>query len=223
MKLKVSSSFSFSLLNVLLSHIFYGVGQVGVKDMIEKLLAVLAGSTLLGLGIDGFLVPYHLLDGGIIGLGLIVHYFYGWPTGMSIIFLSIPLYALAWFFERRYFYYSLHGLIVSSFCIDLFSFMNGKIQLGILPSTIIGGLIVGIGVGLMLRYETSTGGTDLLAQLITKITSINVGIVIFIIDAIVVIGGVKVVGWENFLYSFLTIFCVGLMTAVTSSVEAKTE
>jgi uncharacterized membrane-anchored protein YitT (DUF2179 family) len=223
MKLKVSSSFSFSLLNVLLSHIFYGVGQVGVKDMIEKLLAVLAGSTLLGLGIDGFLVPYHLLDGGIIGLGLIVHYFYGWPTGMSIIFLSIPLYALAWFFERRYFYYSLHGLIVSSFCIDLFSFMNGKIQLGILPSTIIGGLIVGIGVGLMLRYETSTGGTDLLAQLITKITSINVGIVIFIIDAIVVIGGVKVIGWENFLYSFLTIFCVGLMTAVTSSVEAETE
>jgi uncharacterized membrane-anchored protein YitT (DUF2179 family) len=199
------------------------VGQVGVKDMIEKLLAVLAGSTLLGLGIDGFLVPHHLLDGGIIGLGLIAHYFYGWPTGMSIIFLSIPLYALAWFYERRYFYYSLHGLIVSSFCIDLFSFMNGKIQLGILPSTIIGGLIVGVGVGLMLRYETSTGGTDLLAQLITKITSINVGIVIFIIDAIVVIGGVKVVGWENFLYSFLTIFCVGLMTAVTSNSEARTQ
>ncbi|HJV16901.1 MAG TPA: YitT family protein, partial [Bacillales bacterium] len=163
--------------------------------MLEKLLAVLAGSTLLGLGIDGFLVPYHLLDGGIIGLGLIVHYFYGWPTGMSIIFLSIPLYALAWFYERRYFYYSLHGLIVSSFCIDIFSFMDGKIQLGILPSTIIGGLVVGIGIGLMLRYETSTGGTDLLAQLITKLTSINVGIIIFIIDALVVIGGIKVVGW----------------------------
>jgi uncharacterized membrane-anchored protein YitT (DUF2179 family) len=190
--------------------------------MLEKILAVLAGSTLLGLGIDGFLVPYHLLDGGIIGLGLIVHYFYGWPTGMSIIFLSIPLYALAWFYERRYFYYSIHGLIVSSFCIDIFSFMDGKIQLGILPSTIIGGLVVGIGVGLMLRYETSTGGTDLLAQLITKLTSINVGIIIFIIDALVVIGGIKVVGWEKFLYSFLTILCVGLMTAITSNTEPKT-
>jgi uncharacterized membrane-anchored protein YitT (DUF2179 family) len=186
-------------------------------------LAVLAGSTLLGLGIDGFLVPYHLLDGGIIGLGLIVHYFYGWPTGISIIFFSIPLYALAWFFERRYFYYSIHGLIVSSFCIDLFSFMNGKIQIGILPSTVIGGLVVGIGVGLMLRYETSTGGTDLLAQLITKLTSINVGIVIFFIDALVIIGGVKVVGWEKFFYSFLTIFCVGIMTAVTQTAEPKTE
>jgi uncharacterized membrane-anchored protein YitT (DUF2179 family) len=101
--------------------------------------------------------------------------------------------------------------------------MNGKIQVGILPSTIIGGLIVGVGVGLMLRYETSTGGTDLLAQLITKLTSINVGIVIFVIDALVIIGGVKVIGWEKFFYSFLTIFCVGVMTAVTSTAEPKTQ
>jgi uncharacterized membrane-anchored protein YitT (DUF2179 family) len=182
-----------------------------------------AGSTLLGLGIDGFLVPYHLLDGGIIGLGLIIHYFYGWPTGISIIFLSIPLYALAWIYERRYFYYSIHGLIISSFCIDLFSFMNGKIHLSILPSTIIGGLIVGVGVGLMLRYETSTGGTDLLAQLITKLTTINIGIIIFFIDAVVVIGGIKVVGWEKFFYSFLTIICVGLMTSVTATAEPRTQ
>lgn len=177
------------------------------------------GSILLAVGIDGFLVPYHILDGGIIGLGLIAHYFYGWPTGISIIILSIPLYALAWVFERRYFYYSIHGLIVSSIFIDLFSFMNGKIQLGILPCTVIGGLVVGVGVGLMLRYETSTGGTDLLAQLITKLTSINVGVVIFVIDALVIVGGIKVVGWEKFYYSFLTIFCVGLMTAVTSTAE----
>ncbi|WML46472.1 YitT family protein [Neobacillus sp. PS3-40] len=191
--------------------------------MVEKILAIVAGSTLLGLGIDGFLVPYHLLDGGIIGLGLIIHYFYGWPTGISIIFLSIPLYALAWIYERRYFYYSIHGLIISSFCIDLFSFMNGKIHLSILPSTIIGGLIVGVGVGLMLRYETSTGGTDLLAQLITKLTTINIGIIIFFIDAVVVIGGIKVVGWEKFFYSFLTIICVGLMTSVTATAEPRTQ
>lgn len=194
----------------------------GGNSMIEKVLAILAGSTLLGLGINAFLVPYHLLDGGVIGLGLIVHYFYGWPTGVSILFISLPLYALAWFYERRYFYYSIHGLIVSSFCIDLFSFMNGKIHLSILPSTIIGGLIVGIGVGLMLRYETSTGGTDLLAQLITKLTSLNVGIIIFMIDALIITGGIKVVGLEKFLYSFLTIFCVGLMTAITSTVEEAT-
>lgn len=189
--------------------------------MKEKIAAMLLGSLLLSLGVNGFLVPYHLLDGGVIGLGLIIHYFYGWPTGLSIIVLSLPLYVLAWFFERRYFYYSLHGLIISSFCIDFLSFMNGKIQMGILPSTIIGGLLVGIGIGLMLRYETSTGGTDLLAQILTNFTSINVGIIIFLIDGLVITSGIQVVGIEKFFYSLLTIICVGLMTTLTVSGNNK--
>ncbi|PLS03057.1 YitT family protein [Neobacillus cucumis] len=190
--------------------------------MKEKIIAMLIGSLLLSLGINGFLVPYHLLDGGVIGLGLIIHYFYGLPTGLSIIFLSLPLYVLAWFFERRYFFYSLHGLIISSFCIDLFSFINGKIQIGILPSTIIGGILVGVGIGLMLRYETSTGGTDLLAQLLTKFTSINIGIIIFLIDGLIITSGIQVVGLEKFFYSLLTIVCVGLMTTVTVSKKPLT-
>ncbi len=190
--------------------------------MIEKILAMLFGSLLLSLGVNGFLVPYHLLDGGVIGLGLIIHYFYGWPTGLSMVLLSLPLYVLAWFFERRYFFYSLHGLIISSFCIDLFSFINGRIELGILPSTVIGGLLVGIGIGLMLRYETSTGGTDLLAQLLTKITSINIGIIIFFIDGLIITSGIQVVGLEKFFYSFLTILCVGLMTTVTAAKRPET-
>ncbi|WP_223593043.1 YitT family protein [Neobacillus bataviensis] len=190
--------------------------------MIEKIFAMMIGSILLSLGVNGFLVPYHLLDGGVIGLGLIIHYFYGWPTGLSIILLSLPLYVLAWFFERRYFFYSLHGLIISSFCIDLFSFINGRINLGILPSTVIGGLLVGIGIGVMLRYETSTGGTDLLAQLLTKFTSINIGIIIFLIDGLIITSGIQVVGLEKFFYSLLTIICVGLMTTVTVAKRPET-
>ncbi|MDQ0973169.1 uncharacterized membrane-anchored protein YitT (DUF2179 family) [Bacillus niacini] len=183
--------------------------------MKQKIIAMLIGSLLLSLGVNGFLVPYHLLDGGVIGLGLIFHYFYGWPTGLTMIVLSLPLYILAWFFERRYFYYSLHGLIISSFCIDLLSFINGKIQIGIFPSTIIGGILVGVGIGLMLRYDTSTGGTDLLAQIITKFTSVNIGIIIFLIDGLVITSGIQVVGLEKFFYSLVTIIFVGLMTSLT--------
>jgi uncharacterized membrane-anchored protein YitT (DUF2179 family) len=191
--------------------------------MKQKIIAMLIGSFLLSLGVNGFLIPNHLLDGGVIGLGLIIHYFYGWPTGLCIIFLSLPLYVLAWFYERRYFFYSLHGLIISSFCIDLFSFINGKIHLSILPSTIIGGILVGFGIGLMLRYETSTGGTDLLAQILTKFTSINIGIIIFLIDGLVITSGIQVVGLEKFFYSLLTILCVGLMTTVTVTKRPETQ
>ncbi|NKE05569.1 MULTISPECIES: YitT family protein [Mesobacillus] len=182
--------------------------------MMGKILAVLVGSILLGVGVNGFLVPHHLLDGGMIGIGLIIHYFYGFPTGLTMIFLSIPLYVLAWILERKYFFHSLNGLLVSSFFIDLFAPVEKGIHLGILPSSILGGILVGCGIGLMLRYETSTGGMDLLAQLIHKFFPVNVGILIFLIDGIVVLSGLKIIGMEKFFYSLLTITCVGLMTSL---------
>lgn len=182
--------------------------------MIEKILAVVVGSLLLGIGVNGFLVPHHLLDGGMIGLGLIMHYLLGWQTGLTILIFSIPLYFLAFFIERKYFFHSIHGLLVSSLFIDLFSSENQLMELGILPSSILGGILVGCGIGLMLRHETSTGGTDLLAQLIHKFVSINVGILIFVIDGLVVISGLNIIGVEKFSYSLLTITCVGLMTSL---------
>jgi uncharacterized membrane-anchored protein YitT (DUF2179 family) len=182
--------------------------------MTGKILAVLVGSILLGVGVNGFLVPHHLLDGGMIGIGLIIHYFYGFPTGLTMILLSIPLYVLAWILERKYFFHSLNGLLVSSFFIDLFAPVEKGIHIGIFPSAILGGILVGCGIGLMLRYETSTGGTDLLAQLVHKFFPVNVGILIFLIDGIVVLSGLKIIGMEKFIYSLLTITCVGLMTSL---------
>lgn len=182
--------------------------------MLGKILAVLVGSILLGVGVNGFLVPHQLLDGGMIGIGLIIHYFYGFPTGLTMILLSIPLYVLAWILERKYFFHSLNGLLVSSFFIDLFAPVEKGIHLGLIPSAMLGGALVGCGIGLMLRYETSTGGTDLLAQLVQKFFPVNVGILIFIIDGIVVLSGLKVIGMEKFIYSLLTITCVGLMTSL---------
>ena len=80
--------------------------------------AILIGSLLLGIGINGFLVPHHLLDGGITGLALIIHYYFGFPTGLCMFLLSIPLSVYAWFRERIYFYNSFIGLIVASTFID---------------------------------------------------------------------------------------------------------
>lgn len=197
-----------------LYHILILEGQVRVIIIIEKVLAILFGSCLIGIGVNGFLVPHHLLDGGIIGIALILHYYYDVPTGLTMIFLDIPLYVLAWFYGKKYFFYSIHGLILSSLFIDLLSPFEGYSQLSILPSSVFGGLLVGTGIGLMLRYETSTGGTDLLAQLLSRVTPLNLGVLIFIIDGIVVLSGYSVVGHEKFFYSFITIIFVGIMTSL---------
>lgn len=182
--------------------------------MLKKIVAVLIGSIMVGVGVNGFLVPNHLIDGGMIGIGLIMKYIWGFETGLTIICLSIPLYIFAFLHFRHYFYNSLHGLLLSSFFIDILSPMRHSFQYPSLISAMIGGFFVGSGIGIMLRYDTSTGGTDLLAQFISKILSLNVGVIIFLIDGVVIIIGSKTIGLNSTLYSAITILFVGIATSL---------
>ncbi|WP_165999883.1 YitT family protein [Bacillus sp. Cs-700] len=182
--------------------------------MYKKIVAVVIGSILVGSGINAFLVPNHLIDGGMIGIGLIVKYIWGYQTGLTIICLSIPLYIIAFLYFRPYFYNSLHGLLLSSFFIDLLSPLRYAFSFPILLSSILGGFFVGTGIGIMLKYETSTGGTDLLAQFISRIVTLNVGIIIFLIDGLVILIGSKTIGLNASLYSAVTIFAVGIATSL---------
>ncbi|MED4229314.1 YitT family protein [Neobacillus cucumis] len=193
--------------------------------ILKKGLVILFGSILLSIGINFFLVPFELLDGGIIGVGLIIKYLTGMKPGLAIIFLSIPIFALAWFYNKSYFYNSLFGMLFSSFVIDLLSFSRGYIQLQIPPvvSSVFGGIFVGLGIGIMLRYETSTGGTDLLAQFLSKIFKINVGIMIFIIDALVICLGGLLISKESFFLSSLTITVVALFTSLCTWNDERTK
>ena len=66
----------------------------------------------------------------------------------------------------------------------------------------------------MLRYKTSTGGTDLLAQFISKAFSLNIGMIILLIDGLIVLAAINVLGVQVFLFSTLTIFIIGIMTSL---------
>lgn len=185
---------------------------------LHKAIAILLGSILLSIGINFFLVPFHLLDGGIIGIGLIVKYIFGIKVGLVIIILSLPIFIIAWFYYRNYFYNSLHGMLISSFFIDLFypfhDLLHSYIQLPPILSSMIGGVLVGLGISVMLRYETSTGGTDLLAQFVANVLRVNIGLTIFIIDAMVICLGGLMISSEIFFLSAVTITFVGLTTSI---------
>lgn len=175
---------------------------------------MLIGSLLIGIGVNAFLIPHHLLDGGIIGLSLILHYYFDLQTGMCVILLSMPLCIYAWFREREYFYSSFHGLMISSFFIDLLSPLQNHFQVPIIFSALFGGALGGLGVGLMLRYQASTGGTELLAHFLAKSYSFNIGIIILIVDGLVLLSGFKVLGLHSFLFSILTILSFGFITSL---------
>lgn len=182
--------------------------------ILQKISAILIGSLLLGIGINGFLVPHHLLDGGITGIALIIHYYFGFPTGLCMFLLSIPLIIFAWFHERVYFFNSFVGLIVAAVLIDWLAPLNTQFSPSIFSSVFFGGILIGVGEGLMLRYKTSTGGTDLLAQFISQAFSVNIGMIILLIDGLIVAAAFNFLGLKVFFFSTLTILIIGFMMSL---------
>lgn len=189
--------------------------------MFKKMISTLLGSCLIAIGINYFVIPNHLVDGGIIGLGLIAKYTFGLKPGLTIILLSLPLYIYAWFRFRTYFYNGMHGLLVSSFLIDYFHPLSSLNTAPILISALTGGFLIGTGIGIMLYTKTSTGGTDLLALMISKATSLNVGMIILFIDGLVILLGSTVIKETTIFYSSLMVIVIGLTTSLITKNAAN--
>ncbi|MBD8068117.1 YitT family protein [Bacillus sp. PS06] len=177
-------------------------------------MVIFIGSLLISIGINGFLVPHHLLDGGITGIALILHYYFGFPTGLTLFLLSIPLCIYAWIYERTYFYNSFLGLVVTSIFIDRLAPLKTQFLLSAFTSVLLGGVFIGVGVGIMLLYKTSTGGTDLLAQFISETFSLNIGVVIFLIDGLIVTVAFNMLELKAFIFSCFTICIIGIITSL---------
>lgn len=186
----------------------------------KKLFSIILGSFIIAIGINFFLVPFRILDGGIIGLSMIVNYLTGLKIGLTIIILSAPIYLYAWFRYRHFFYNSILGLLTSSLIIDLLYpyqyYFNYYVKLSPTTSSIIGGGLVGIGIGIMLRNDTSVSGADMLAQILANFLAINVGIMIFLFDSLVIgLGGI-LISLETFYFSILAILSVGITTSMVT-------
>jgi uncharacterized membrane-anchored protein YitT (DUF2179 family) len=192
--------------------------------ILQKALTIFIGSILVAIGVNAFLVPFELLDGGAIGISLIIHYAMGVKVGLTFLIVGIPIFILAWKYYRSFFYNGIHGMLLSSLIIDLLYPLNiiGK-ELVIAPliSAICGGIFIGVGVGIMLRLDISIGGTDLLAQMIAKKLAINPGVMIFCIDILIVTMGSLLIPSVHLVLSFTTVFIVGITTSLIVSKYKK--
>lgn len=192
---------------------------------IHKTISILVGSLLMAIGVNVFLINHELLDGGTFGMGLILHYLTGMQVGLLVILLSIPVLILALFYNRSFLYNSIHGMLISSFIVDLtyhpLRVLGYILDQNPLGSAIMGGIFVGAGIGLMLRYDTSIGGTDLLGQIVANYLKVNPGVIIFMIDFVIVFTGYYLIDDSSLVLSFITVICVGTMTSVIAMKRKK--
>ncbi len=171
-------------------------------------VGVLVGVVITALGLDLFLVPNKIAAGGFSGIATIVHYVFGFPVGLVMFAMDVPLFItgvfrLGWGFALR----SLFGSVTLALSVDLLAPYLSSPTDNLLLASIYGGVLSGLGLGLVFRNKGSTGGTDMLAAILRSFTNLNVGQLLFLIDsAVVMAAGIVFKSWELAMYAFITIF-----------------
>lgn len=175
---------------------------------------IIIGTFLTSLGAVLFANPAQIANGGVTGIAIILFHTFKFDLGTTILILSFPLFILGLLiFGKEYGLKSLIGtLLYSGFAIiqtKMFG-TNGIISydfhVSYLLSAIFGGILFGAGLGFTMKSGANTGGTDILAQVVNKYTSLSLGTAMFIIDAIIVGSSAFIFGIESALYAVITIY-----------------
>ena len=152
-------------------------------------LVIIFGLVLYSVGLTGFLIPYKIVMGGLGGISLLIKYSTGFPLWLSFIILNSLLLVLAWFFLGRKYVFS---TLFSSFMLALFlnlaeRFITEPLVTNETMAIIIGAICCGVGLGMVLSMNSSTGGTDIIAAIITKYRYLSMGRVLMYIDIFIVL------------------------------------
>ncbi len=178
------------------------------KDFLYDTLVFFAGGALLSTAINCFLSDNDILFGGFTGIATILNYLIGFPIGTAIFIMNIPLFILAYrklggkFIKR-----TVWATLITSAMIDIGVFLPTYTRDRLLAS-IVGGTLVGVGLGIVFIRHATTGGVDIMAELVNyKHPQISLGKSILVFDAVVVvIGGFIYGNVEAVLYAIVVTF-----------------
>jgi uncharacterized membrane-anchored protein YitT (DUF2179 family) len=181
-------------------------GGQKVKSIVWNCFLITLGSFICAVAVNGIVVPKHFLSGGITGLSLMVHYFYGRiDVGWLYLVLNIPLFIAGWVrISRQFFLYSLFGMAVFSFTL-----LVTKVTIVVhdqMLAAILAGIISGIGSGIVFRSYGSAGGLDIISIFFYQKYSIGLGYTILAFNSIILLIGAILFGTDLALYTLVYLF-----------------
>jgi len=175
---------------------------------------ILLGTFIMSAGFVFFISPYKLVPGGVYGIAIMIHHLLGLPIGMVGLAMDIPLTIIGVkVLGPRFGIKTVVGFVSTSLWISLLEYLWGYEPIVAnepLLSTIYGGALVGIGLGMVFKSRATSGGTDIIAMILAKYTKLPIGQILILVDSIIVIGGlIAFEDWKIPLLSWLIIFMVG--------------
>ena len=178
-----------------------------MKKFILKMIFITLGAFLAAFAIEGFLVPNQMIDGGIVGISIMISYLTHINLGLLLFVLNVPFILLALkIYGKMFILQTFYAVTVFSIFVGL---VGGKIGIvthdGLLVA-VFGGMILGAGVGFVLRNNGSLDGTEILAITLTKKLPVSVGEIIMFVNIFIYTCAGFIYGWDKAMYSALTYF-----------------
>ena len=176
------------------------------KESLKNAAYIIIGLFSCSLGYCMFLVPNEIAHGGFTGIGQLCNALFGINVGTMALILNVPLFAVSMrSMGIKFGIKSLAASIGLSLLIDYLPI--GAVTDDLLLATVFGALLGGIGFGLILRGNATTGGTDMLASLIhTRVPTLRVGVLITMVDGLVVVASAFVFSPKIAMYALISVF-----------------
>ncbi len=185
------------------------------RRIISRAFIIVIGALLVSVGLEIFLVPNHIIDGGITGLSIMLSHLTGLHLGLFLFVLNLPFLLIGYKQIGKTFAIStLFGVAVMSVGTALLLPVPSLTH-DLLLSAVFGGIIVGIGVGLVIRAGGSLDGTEIVAILLTKKSPFSVGEVVMFFNIFILASAGFIFGWDRAMYSLIAYYIAYKMIDLT--------
>ena len=172
---------------------------------LKNIIFLTVGAMITAFALESFLVPNNIIDGGVIGISMIVSHITKWNLGLLILILNTPFIIMA--FKKmggKFVVQTAFANIILAVFLNIFH--HYKVTHDLLLATVFGGIILGLSVGIILKHEGSLDGTEMLSLVVSKKLGVSVGEFIMGINVFIYLVAGKVFSWESAMYSIMTYF-----------------
>jgi len=174
--------------------------------IINRVILMTLGSILASVGLEIFLIPNKIIDGGITGISIMANHFTNLPLGLFILVLNLPFLVVGYKQIGKTFTLStLFSVICLSIGVSVLHPVPGITQ-DTLLATIFGGIILGAGIGLIIRNGGSLDGTEIIAIILDKRIGFSIGEIVMFFNLFILGGSGLVFGWDRAMYSLIAYF-----------------
>lgn len=196
--------------------------KIDILHELKLIVGLLIGSMIYSFGLNLFLVPNNIIDGGVTGISLLFSELFGIPFSVLIVVLNLPFFILGYRqLGKRLAACSMFAILVLSFWSHIFEQME-PVTTDPFLSTIFGGILIGLGIGLVIKSGGSLDGTEIVAIYFDRRSAFSIGEIVLFFNLFILGSAGFVFTWNSAMYSLITYFiCSRMMDAVSTGLDSS--